>query len=183
MRWSRWRAAVLVLMALIAVVVILLGRGDDPTSRIETNGHGVTVDVSSLPVGDDRTVQRVVDGDTIVVDGGTRVRLIGVDTPESVAPNTPRECFGEEASAFTGSLLPAGTEVRMVYDVERTDRYERTLAYVYRVDDKVFVNATLVAAGYASAATFAPNVAHADEFADLAAGARAANRGLWQACR
>lgn len=128
-------------------------------------------------------MSRVIDGDTIVVDGGERIRFIGIDTPETKDPRKPVQCFGVEASAFTSSLLPPGTPVELVYDVERTDRYGRTLAYVYRSDDRVFVNEVLVRDGYAVSATYPPNVAHSDEFAVLAGDARSAERGLWGSCR
>ncbi|HEX5615156.1 MAG TPA: thermonuclease family protein [Acidimicrobiia bacterium] len=136
----------------------------------------------ALPAGDDTTVERVVDGDTIVVAGGERVRLIGIDTPESVDPRRSVECFGKEASRRTGELLPAGTAVRLAYDVERYDRYDRTLAYVYRRADARFVNEVLVREGYALAYTYPPNVAHADDFVRWQREARDAGRGLWAAC-
>src|SRR5687767_258243 len=78
---------------------------------------------TTAPAGDERTVERVVDGDTIVVRDGEKVRLIGVDTPETRDPRTGVQCFGREASAYTSSLLPMGTAVRLVFDVERLDRY------------------------------------------------------------
>lgn len=162
MRW-RWVAALLVLGACGACA----------------SSTGVE---GSRPPVSDRTVVRVVDGDTIVLDGGERVRLIGIDTPETVKPNTPVQCYGEAASSHTKSLLAPGTGVRLVYDVDRTDRYGRTLAYVYRSSDGLFVNADLVAQGYASVDTVPPNVAHAEEFVALAREAREANRGLWAAC-
>ncbi len=137
---------------------------------------------SDLPDGVPTRVESVVDGDTIVVAGGTRVRLIGIDTPETKDPRKPVQCFGVEASAHTASLLPPGTPVRLVYDVERADRYQRTLAYVYREADGLFVNAALVADGYAQVATFPPNVAHVDELTALARTAREEGRGLWSAC-
>lgn len=130
-------------------------------------------------------VVRVVDGDTVVVELAgreERVRLIGVDTPESVDPRRPVECFGKEAAAFTESLLPEGTPVRLVRDVEARDRYDRLLAYVYRAADDLFVNAELVRQGYAQPLTIPPNVAHAEQFVALAAEARAEARGLWSAC-
>jgi micrococcal nuclease len=138
-------------------------------------------DETTIPT-DVRTVARVIDGDTIIVDGDERVRLIGVDTPETKDPRKPVQCFGEAASAYTASLIPPGTAVRLVYDVERTDRYDRTLAYVYRVEDDGFLNAALVRDGYAVTATYPPNGAHADEFAALASEARSASRGLWGQC-
>jgi micrococcal nuclease len=128
---------------------------------------------------------RVVDGDTIrVVEGGREeaVRYIGVDTPESVKPGSPVECFGRAASRANEQLVE-GERVRLVGDVEARDRYGRRLAYVYRARDGLFVNAELVRRGYATAATFPPNVAHADEFAELARAARQDGRGLWSACR
>jgi micrococcal nuclease len=136
---------------------------------------------ASIPPGDGTTVERVVDGDTIVTGLG-RVRLIGVDTPETVDPRRPVGCFGHEASANTAALLPPGTKVRLVYDVERRDRYGRLLAYVYRLDDGLFVNARILADGFASILTIPPNVAHADEFLELQRRAREAGRGLWSAC-
>jgi micrococcal nuclease len=130
-------------------------------------------------------VVRVVDGDTIVVriaGADERVRLIGIDTPESVDPRSPVDCFGPEASRATADLLPPGTPVRLVRDVEARDRFDRLLAYVYKVDDGSFVNLTLAATGYADVATFPPNVAHTDELVAAVAEARAAGRGLWGAC-
>ncbi|MDQ3573478.1 MAG: thermonuclease family protein [Actinomycetota bacterium] len=125
----------------------------------------------------------MTDGDTVVVDPGMRVRLIGVDTPESVDPRRGVQCFGREAADYTAQLVRPGTPVRLVYDVERRDRYGRTLAYVYRLSDGLFVNAALLRDGYAQVATFPPNVAHVEEFGRLQRQARAAGQGLWSACR
>jgi micrococcal nuclease len=130
-------------------------------------------------------VVRVVDGDTIHVQVGGReetVRYIGVDTPESVKPGTPVQCFAKRASAFNKRLV-AGERVRLVPDAEARDRYGRLLAYVYRDRDGLFVNASLVRRGYAVPLTIPPNVAHADDFRRLAASARRNGRGLWSSCR
>jgi micrococcal nuclease len=128
-------------------------------------------------------VVRVADGDTINVrlDGGRteRVRYIGVDTPESVKPGTPVQCFAKKASHYNASLVD-GREVTLRLDAEERDRYGRLLAYVY--SDGRFVNRELVARGYARTLTIPPNVAHADEFARLARRAREAGVGLWRAC-
>ena len=129
-------------------------------------------------------VLRVVDGDTIRVrlDGHIeRVRYIGVDTPESVKPGTPVQCFAKRAAAANAALV-AGRSVRLVGDVEQRDRYGRLLAYVYREPDGAFVNAALVRDGYARTLTIAPNVAHAHQLAQLAQTARRSGRGLWRAC-
>ncbi|UGS34672.1 thermonuclease family protein [Capillimicrobium parvum] len=129
-------------------------------------------------------VTRVVDGDTIHVDlDGTdeTVRYIGIDTPESVKPGTPVQCFAKRASAHNEQLV-GGEDVRLRFDVERRDRYGRLLAYVYRVGDGTFVNAALVRDGYARTLTVPPNVRYADRFAQLQRQAREHRRGLWQAC-
>lgn len=123
-------------------------------------------------------VERVVDGDTIVVRGVGNVRLIGVDTPETVHPSRPVEFFGREASAFTKRMLE-GRRVRLEYDQERTDRYGRTLAYVY-LPDGTFVNAEIVRRGYGHAYTRFP-FRHLDRFRRLEREARTAGRGLWGA--
>lgn len=136
----------------------------------------------TLPAGVDVVVRKVVDGDTLEVSGGERVRLIGIDTPESVAPDRPVGCFGKEASRFTASLVPPGTQIRLVGDVEQRDRYGRLLAYVYRQADGLFVNAELLRQGYAQLLTIPPNIAHTDEFTAIARQAREGAQGLWAAC-
>lgn len=138
--------------------------------------------MADLPAGDDTTIEGVIDGDTVVVAGGQRVRLIGIDTPETRHPDRGVECFGRQASAHTAQLLPPGEAVRLVHGVERTDRYGRTLAHVYRVRDGLWVNAALVADGYAQVFTYPPNVAHATSLLRLQRAARAQSRGLWSAC-
>ena len=133
----------------------------------------------------DAQVVRVIDGDTIVVRVQGReesIRLLGIDTPESVDPRSPVECFGREASRQTAALLPPGTDVRLVRDVEARDRYSRLLAYVYRADDGAFVNLQLVRDGFAAVLTYPPNVAHAGDFTAAAARARAEGLGQWSAC-
>src|SRR4051812_20041825 len=131
------------------------------------------------------TVPRVVDGDTVIAQLGSgateRVRLIGVDTPESVKPGTPVQCFALKASAYTKHLL-TGRAVRLVQDAEARDRYGRLLAYVYREPDGLFVNAELVRRGYAQTLTIPPNVRFAERFLALARQARDAGAGLWGAC-
>ena len=130
-------------------------------------------------------VARVVDGDTvhITVDHATEiVRLIGVDTPETVDERKPVQCYGPEASARTKVLLPPGTAVRLERDGEARDQYGRLLAYVYRASDGLFVNLALVRDGYGSVLLIAPNVTYADRFRDAEATARQQGAGLWGAC-
>jgi micrococcal nuclease len=110
------------------------------------------------------------------------VRLIGIDTPETRDPRRGVECFGREATAQMAALLPVGTEVRLEYDVERRDRYDRVLAYVWRARDDVHVNEALVAGGWAVPFRVPPNVEYADHFSDLGRLAREQGLGLWGAC-
>ena len=131
------------------------------------------------------TVTRVVDGDTLHVrvgPDGEKVRLIGIDTPETHGPGGLRECFGTEATRRAQELLPVGTKVRLVRDAEPRDRYGRLLAYVYRLQDGLFVNLALAAEGYATALAYPPNVAHSKELDAATRAARTADRGLWQRC-
>lgn len=134
-----------------------------------------------LPHGDRARVDRVVDGDTVIV-GGERVRLIGIDAPESVKPDSPVECYGPEASVALTRLLPRGTPVILEYDIERRDRFDRTLAYVWLADSARLVNTVLVGQGFATVATFPPNVKHLGDLEVAEDEARAADRGLWAAC-
>lgn len=131
------------------------------------------------------TVKTVIDGDTIVVRIGGRdenVRLLGIDTPETHKPDTGVECFGPEASDRLAALLPQGTTVRLVRDVEARDRYGRLLAYVYRDSDGLFIDVTMVSEGYAGTLPIPPNLAHRGELDAAAAAAQTARRGLWSAC-
>jgi micrococcal nuclease len=127
-------------------------------------------------------VVRVVDGDTIVasVDGRDEyVRYIGVDTPETVKPDTPVQCYGPRASDENHRLVE-GETVRLTFDREVRDDYGRLLAYVYA--GKLFVNAELVRDGFARTLAISPNTSHAAEFQRLATRAAKGGRGLWGAC-
>jgi len=121
-------------------------------------------------------VTRVVDGDTVVMASGEKVRYIGIDTPETVHPRKAIEFMGREASAANRALVE-GKGVRLEFDVDRLDRYGRTLAYVYV--GKVMVNAELIRMGYAHILTVPPNVKHANLFEAMQREARSARRGLW----
>ncbi|HKB52120.1 MAG TPA: thermonuclease family protein [Solirubrobacterales bacterium] len=127
-------------------------------------------------------VTRVIDGDTIEVRLGGRVedvRLIGVDTPETVKPDTPVQCFGPRASHFTKRLL-TGQRVRLVFGEERRDVYGRLLAYVFLGGR--FFNPILVRRGLARSLTIPPNDRFAPRFRRLELAAARAGRGLWGAC-
>ncbi len=160
----------LVSLVLLAVAALLILRPwEDPGSQ-------------SGPREARAYVVRAVDGDTIEVRIGERtedVRYIGVDTPETVKPDTPVQCFGPRASSFNHHLVEHRW-VRLVFGVERRDIYGRLLAYVYL--GHRFVNASLVRRGLARSLTIPPNDRFAPLFRRLELRAARAGRGLWGAC-
>jgi micrococcal nuclease len=168
-------------VALALAMTLACGCGvfrDDHLAPARSDGSNTTPEGAAI-------ITRVVDGDTLVVKIGRRTeraRMIGIDTPESVKQDTPVECFGREAAARTRELLPHGTTVRLLRDVEQRDDYGRLLVYVYRAGDGMFVNLTLVSEGFAEAKSYPPNVARNAELKQAAAEARADRRGLWGAC-
>lgn len=164
-----WAGSVVVFVVL--VVVLLTGRGGGDGGAGEDLSGPVTV-----------LVTRVVDGDTVEVDlrgEEEDVRYIGVDTPETVAPGEPVDCFGPRSSHFNEDLVE-GERVRLVFDEELRDTYGRLLAYVYLGDR--FVNAELVRRGYARSLTIPPNDRFAALFRRAERQAGVAGRGLWGAC-
>ena len=162
------RPLLLLAVALAALAYAWTTRGSDDAPARELGGR----------------VVRVTDGDTIRValrGRVQRVRYIGIDTPESVKPDAPVQCYAHRAAAENARLV-AGRRVRLVLDVETHDRFGRLLAYVYREEDGLFVNQALVRGGFARTLTVPPNVRYARRFAALARQARRAGRGLWSAC-
>ena len=136
-------------------------------------------------------VRRAVDGDTLVLESGERLRLIGIDTPEMHTSNRLyRQAqrrktdiqtiikLGRRAYEFTRNLVE-GKRVRLELDVEKYDKYGRLLCYVY-LKDGTFVNAKIVQGGYAYLLTIPPNVKYVDLFRTLYQEARENNRGLWK---
>jgi micrococcal nuclease len=183
--------------AALALALVAIGGASCTAHRVMLTQQAPATLLREPPGHEMGEVTRVVDGDTIEVritgridgpgSGDTRiggsydVRLIGIDTPESVKPNSPVECFGREASAAAKALLE-GSDVKLVKDVEETDRYDRLLRYVYLGHE--LANARLVVNGYAAAYTYPPNVRHSELFVQLQSDAREHNRGLWsrEAC-
>jgi endonuclease YncB( thermonuclease family) len=167
----RWK-----LTSRLALVTILLGGCRSAAGQPAS---------SSPAVEPNATVVHVVDGDTVdvTVQGQReRVRLLGIDTPETKDPDQPVQCYGPEATELTEALLPKGTAVRLERDAEARDDYGRLLAYVYRGSDGLFVNLELARRGAAVALSIRPNVTHADEIAALVDEARRARRGRWGVC-
>lgn len=130
-------------------------------------------------------VVRAVDGDTIRVNRNGEeivIRFIGLDTPETVAPDRPVECFGPEASARTTELVEGG-QVWLEYDEASglTDKYDRTLAFVW-LDRQTMLNELLIAEGYAEEVTYTDGYAHQRDFQDAERAAQSAGIGLWGVC-
>lgn len=158
-----------------------------------SSGGGIKL---TIPFGrtynyNDIAVARVVDGDTVELASGQRVRLIGIDTPEihesrKLYSDSKRlkmdtaaiQALGRRAYNFTRNLVE-GKSVRLEFDVERYDKYGRLLAYVY-LKDGTFVNAEILSEGYASLMTIPPNVKYADLFLKSYQEARLNNKGLWK---
>jgi len=122
-------------------------------------------------------VNRVIDGDTLLLSKGERIRLIGVDTPETKHPQKPVERFGKEAYLFTKRMVE-GKEVRLEYDWQRKDKYGRILGYVYLLDG-TFLNAEIIKQGYGFAYTRFP-FKYLEEFRQYEREARENKRGLWK---
>jgi len=146
-------------------------------SRHDPIAFFLTISLSA-PCFNSQTIRctRVVDGDTIILDNGERVRLIGVDTPETKHPRKPVEYFGKEASAFTKKMVE-GKMVRLEYDWQERDKYGRMLAYVYLMD-VTFLNAEILKQGYGHAYTRFP-FKYLEKFKQYEKEARKAKRGLW----
>lgn len=148
-------------------------------------GKNIVEKASEIPK-DTILVTKVIDGDTIEVNGALKVRYIGIDAPESVDPRRMVECFGKEASLENKKLVE-GRQVRLEKDVSETDKFGRLLRYVYAnpsasSEQVIFVNDYLVRQGYALASTFPPDVKYQEQFREAEKEARENNRGLWSKC-
>jgi micrococcal nuclease len=189
-----------ILIAGAGILILLIGVGigrsskqmpqNMPTSNLAANDEngailksknesGNIIASENLIGGDLAKVTRVVDGDTIEIEGGERVRYIGIDTPETVDPRKPVQCFGVEASNKNKELVE-GKEVRLEKDITDRDKYNRLLRYVYVGDN--FVNLELVKQGFAYSYSYPPDIKYQDQFLKAQQEAREAKRGLWNAC-
>jgi endonuclease YncB( thermonuclease family) len=125
-------------------------------------------------------VQRVIDGDTLVLVDGTRVRLLGIDTPEVGRNGQPDECGAAEATAALNALAGAGSAIRLELDEQAEDRFGRTLAWLWSGD--TLLNETLASDGHARAMVIAPNSRYRDRILRAVDAARAQGRGIWGLC-
>jgi len=132
-------------------------------------------------------VVKVIDGDTIEIETGERVRFIGVDTPETVHPKKSIQCYGREASNKMKSLL-SNKWIYLEKDVSETDRYGRLLRYIYLPNlnnptEAIFIDEYLIENGYGKVITYPPDVKYHDKLLVAQKNAQAENRGLWQKCQ
>lgn len=151
-----------------------------PTPIVESTNSG-TLGIEGQKV----VITKVIDGDTVEIKEGLKVRYIGIDTPETVDPRRPVGCFGKEASA-ENKRLAEGHEAFLVKDVSETDKFGRLLRYVYIFNEDgstVFINDHLVRYGFAKVSTFPPDVKYSEQFLAAEREARENNRGLWNKCQ
>lgn len=158
---------------------LVLGANTIAVKAIDEVGNESETAVSEIkfnPIKYKAKVTKVIDGDTIEIEGGQRVRYIGIDTPETVHPSKPVECYGKEASDENKELV-LGKEVKLEKDVSETDKYGRLLRYVWLGD--MMVNEHLVREGYAQSSTYPPDVKYQDRFIEAQRKARGEKKGLW----
>lgn len=185
-------------LILFSVLTILVGSGllwsglnlpaisiqqTSPTPLLE-NGPIATQSADINIEGEKAYVVRVIDGDTIQLDNGLTVRLLGIDTPETVDPRKSVQCFGKEASNKLKSLV-LDQVVILQKDVSETDKYQRLLRYVFLPLDEnqlLFVNDYLIREGYAKVLTIPPDVKYVEQFLEAQREAKEKERGLWDRC-
>jgi len=177
------------LVALLVLVVVLVGPRLLDGRGLDVPGlpGGPVAAPTGVPADAERAVvERVVDGDTVVVEVGgarERLRLVGVDTPETVRPGAPVDCYGPEASAWTTDALPAGAMVWLEADDSQgdRDRYDRLLRYVW-TDSGTLVNRELIVQGLGREDTYDAAYRYQDDFRAVERTAEAQRTGLWGAC-
>ena len=184
-------------MILALVIGVRIGKGSKPSNPVPLGNLGASVATESIlenksglpsprstdgksePDGELVKVLRVIDGDTIEIEGGQRVRYIGIDTPETVDPRKPVQCFGVEASKKNKEMIE-GKMARLEKDITDRDKYNRLLRYVWVGD--TLVNLELVKQGFAHSYSYPPDVKYQEQFVAAEREAREAKRGLWTAC-
>lgn len=177
-------------LVIIGSGILLLGLDLKPTEIVAVPTPSITVqnqpEAPELESKKDQgvLVTKVVDGDTIEIAGGKKVRLLGVDTPETVDPRKSVQCFGKEASNEVKGLLE-GKKVILEKDVSEVDKYKRLLRFVYLPlpdGTLLFVDDYLIREGYAKVLTIPPDVKFSEQFLDAQREAREAKKGLWGKC-
>jgi micrococcal nuclease len=180
------------LILLIIISSFFLVTGDKKThQKNEEIKNNIKIENEKTPLqtnesekqtikGDKAKVTRVIDGDTIEIETGEKVRYIGIDAPETNSPSKPIQCFGAQSKEKNKELV-LGKEVILEKDVSEKDKYRRLLRYVW-VDD-ILINELLVREGYAQSSTYPPDVKYQEKFLEAQRKAREENKGLWSACQ
>lgn len=186
------KKAIIVLLIALSLGVVFLANAAEPVTVYNAEDWKFVIPFGKASNYTNILVRRVADGDTIQLESGEKVRLIGIDTPEmhesdKLYRDSRRtgqragaiQELGRRAYEFTRNLTE-GQRVSLEFDAEKYDKYDRLLAYVYLKKDNTFVNAEIIRQGYASVMTFPPNVKYADLFLKLYREARENKRGLWK---
>jgi len=179
----------LLLAIIIFLSLALYSRLINPiTNSTDLTGSTVLTDSTNYQSTTSAVVKRVIDGDTIELESGQKVRYIGIDTPELHHPQKSVQCFGKEAMEINEKLV-LGKTIFLEKDISEVDKYKRLLRYVFLPDEKnatlagLFINQYLVEKGYAYAATFPPDVKYSQLFLQKQQEARNNNQGLWKNCQ
>lgn len=190
---NSWKLLVIVIFLFLAGFGLIWSGFKEQSSFLVATPSVTQVPEENIPpqslgiTGQQAQVTRVIDGDTVEVSIDNelqKIRLIGVDTPETVDPRREVGCFGKEASAVTKKLVD-GKIVLLVRDISETDKFDRLLRYVYvrgESREEIFVNDYLVREGFAKAVTFPPDVKFSEQFRDAEREAREQKKGLWGKC-
>lgn len=175
-----WAAAIAASGAFVALAACGPFADDGVASTAAITPGGVQANATVTYIVDGDTIDALIDTDDGEVE--ERIRLIGIDTPETNRPDTPIECFGPEATEYVTALVPVGTPIRLERDVVPRDDFGRLLGYVYRAEDGLFVNHEMVRSGYATPLSIEPNTTFRELMVDAARAAEADELGLWGAC-
>lgn len=182
---KKWTIYVLVI---ILVVIQLISNKSNPLPKISLTPTDVPVPTISVTTYEKQKVKvvRVIDGDTIEIEGNKKVRYIGINTPELHDPRRPIQCFGQ-ISTDENRRLVEGKEILIQKDVSEVDRYKRLLRYVWvpSIDSgqDLFVNDYLIRQGFAQVSSFPPDIKYQQQFMEAQTEAKENNRGLWKDCR
>lgn len=186
------------LLSILSLLIVILGVGflflgtadsgkisESPLPSIKNESSPIATTSATLGIEGERAlVTKVIDGDTIEIENGATIRLIGIDTPETKDPRRPVGCFGKEASSETKKLLD-GKQIILQKDISETDKYKRLLRYIYLPlgnDQVLFVNDYLVREGFAKVLTYPPDVKYNEQFREAEKQAREGKKGLWGRC-
>lgn len=180
------RKRISIFFGVLAIILfVLVGITGEPSNKVASDTETQKAEESPIATPAQESVEekykvtKVIDGDTIQVEGGKTIRYIGIDTPETSDPSKPVECYSREATQKNKELVE-GKEIRVEKDVSETDQYQRLLRYIY-VED-TFVNEVLVKDGFARATPYPPDTKKQDVFSKAQEDAKSNKLGLWGKC-